>query len=231
MRRRLFVSTAAAVLAAGVISACGGGGSSDNGVASKSPDEIVNAATQAINNVNSVHVSGNLTSGGTPVTLDLHLVSGKGATGSMSQNGLSFKIVDSGQSVYINASKQFWTKIGGSAAAQLLNGKWLKAPANGANFASLSKLTDVHELLNTLLSKHGSLTKQGTSTINGQKVVGVKDTSNGGVLYVATTGKAYPVQVVKPGPDSGKLSFDKFNQSVSINPPSSSIDISQLKGQ
>jgi len=231
MRARFLFSPVAALVVAAVVSACGGGGSSDNGVASKSPSEIVSSATQAINNVHSVHVSGAVTSSGTPITLDLNLVSGKGATGSMSQSGLSFKIVDSGQFVYINASKAFWEHIGGAAAAQLLNGKWLKAPANTGNFASLSKLTDVHQLLNALLATHGSLSKGATSTVNGHKVVAVKDATNGGTLYVATTGKAYPVEVVKPGADAGKLSFDKFNESVTVSPPSDSIDISQLKGQ
>jgi hypothetical protein len=59
-------------------------------------------------------------------------------------------------------------------------------------------------------------------------VVAVNDTSKGGTLYVATSGKAYPVEITGQG--GVKLDFDHFDQSVSLNAPANSIDISQLKG-
>ena len=48
-------------------------------------------------------------------------------------------------------------------AAQLFNGKWLKAPASG-QFASLAALTNLNELFNKLLSSHGTLTKGATTS-------------------------------------------------------------------
>lgn len=88
------------------ISACGG--SSDNGVASKSPDSIVTAAMGAIDGAKSVHVAGSVVSGGSRITLNLDLLSGKGGRGEMSQSGLSFQLVDVRQAVYINGSPGFW---------------------------------------------------------------------------------------------------------------------------
>jgi hypothetical protein len=224
-----------AAVAAVAISACGGSSSSSssstNGVASKSPQDILAAATSAINGVSTVHVSGSVTSGGSPIKLNLDLVSGKGARGQMSQNGMSFRLVTDGKSVYINAGTQFWRQIGGNAAAQLLQGKWLKAPANSGDFASLASLTNLHKLLSALLTNHGQLAKGATSTVNGQKVVAINDTSNHGTLYVATTGKAYPVQVSKSGTNGGSITFDRFNESVSVTPPSNAIDISSLKSK
>jgi hypothetical protein len=222
-----------AALVAAVVAACGGSsGSSDNGVASKSPQDIVSAATKAINGVQAVHVSGSMVSGSAPITLDLNLVSGKGAKGQMSQNGKSFQLMSDGQWVYINAGPAFWRQIGGTAAAQLLQGKWLKAPANSGNFASLAQLTDVHKLLSTLVDNHGAqLTKGSATTVHGQKVIAVRDTTNHGTLYVATTGKAYPVQVSKSGTGGGSITFDRFNESVSLTPPSNAIDVSSLKSK
>ena len=230
MRPRLTSSTLVTLFAAGAISACGGSSSpSGNGVASKSPDAIVSTATSAIDGVSSVHVSGSVVSGGTPISLDLSLVSGKGARGSMSENGLGFQLIGVGQYVYINGSPAFWSHFGGAAAAQLFQGKWLKAPASTGNFASLSSLTNLHQLLSGLLSSHGTLSKGATTTVNGQKVVPVKDTSKGGTLFVATTGKPYPVEILKTGAAGGHITFDRFNQSVSLTAPAHSIDISQLK--
>jgi hypothetical protein len=228
MRLRLG-SAALSVLVALAVAACGSsGGSSSNGIASKSPDQIVAAATNAVSNASSVHVSGSVPNAGQQITLDLSLVNGKGGKGSMSQSGLSFQIVSLDQEVYINGSTAFWNKFGGATAAQLLSGKWLKAPATG-QLASLSTLTNSHKLFNQLLSSHGKLSKGKPTTIQGQSVIPVTDTTNGGTLYVATSGTAYPVEIVKPGTDGGHISFDGFNQPVSLSAPANAIDISQLK--
>lgn len=225
MQTRMSVVVAcAAMLAAGV---AGCGGSSDNGVAAKSPDGIVTAASNAVSSVKSVHVSGSLVSGGSPITLNLTLVAGKGGGGQMAQNGLSFKIIDVGQVVYINGSDAFWRHAGGSAAVQLFHGKWLKAPASG-QFASIASLTSVQTLFNKLLANHGTLAKGPTTTVAGQKAVAVIDTTKGGTLYVATTGQPYPVQVSKKGSQGGRIVFDRYNQSVSLSAPANAIDISKL---
>jgi hypothetical protein len=229
MRSRIVTWAVCALFVISAISACGG--SSDNGVASKSADGILTGSQGAIDGVKSVHVSGSLVSQGSPLTLDLDLVAGKGGRGQMSENGLSFQLIDVGQVVYINGSPAFWRHFGGAAAAQLFQGKWLKAPAGSSNFASLTALTNVHELLTALLSNHGQLTKGATSTVNGQKVVAVHDTNQGGTLYVATTGKPYPVEVLKTGAQGGHIALDRFNQSVSLAAPANAIDISQLRSK
>ncbi len=212
-------------LAVGV---AGCGGASDNGVAAKSPDAIVNSATSAVSGVKSVHVSGTVTSNGSPITLDLSLVAGKGGGGQMSQSGLSFKIIDLNNIVYLNGSDDFWRHVGGNAAAQLFHGKWLRAPATG-QFASIAALTDVRTLFSKLLSSHGMLAKGGTSTVGGQKVIAVRDTTMGGTLYVATTGPSYPIKISKSGSDAGHILFDRYNQAFSLTAPAGSIDVSKLK--
>jgi len=146
----------------------------------------------------------------------------------MSQNGLGFQIVAVRPEVYINGSQSFWKTFGGSAAAQLLSGKWLKAPATG-QLSSLATLTNVQKLFNQLLSSHGKLAKGKTTTIHGQQAIAVTDTTNGGTLYVATTGKAFPLEISKTGAQGGQITFDHFNQPVTLTPPANAIDISQLK--
>jgi hypothetical protein len=228
MRRR-FAAIAWSLLLAVAVAACGGNGSaSSNGVAAKSPDAIVSAVSSAVAGVRSVHVSGSVRTGGSSTTLNLNLLNGKGGRGSMSQNGLNFQIVAVDQEVYLNASPAFWRHVGGNAAAQLFSGKWLKAPAGG-QFASLAALTNLQQLFTKLLSSHGKLAKGATTTISGQKVVAVTDTTKGGTLYVATTGKPYPIEIVKSGSQAGQVNFDHFNESVSLTAPANAIDISQLK--
>lgn len=218
-------------MAAGAIAACGSSSPSGNGVAAKSPSAILSSATTAIQGAKSVHVSGALSDGGQSIKLDLNILSGQGAKGSMSQNGLSFQLIASGKYVYINGSPAFWKKFGGVAAATLFQGKWLKAPANTSSFASLSSLTNLHSLAQALLTGHGTLSKGSTTTVNGQKVIAVTDSTKSSKLYVATTGKPYPIEIAKTGSAAQHVDFDNYNAPVSLTPPAKSIDISQLQGK
>jgi hypothetical protein len=207
----------------------GCGGSSGNGIADKSPAAILAASKVAADSASSVHVSGSLVSGGTPVTLDIDLIAGKGGRGQLSQNGLSFELIEVGGTVYIKGSSAFYSHIGGKTAAQLLGGKWLKAPSSSADFASIGQLTNLHQLVDQSLVAHGSLTKGATTTIGGQKVVGLTDKSKGGTLYVAATGKPYPVQISREGSGSGTITFGRWNESVKLAAPANAIDLSQLQ--
>jgi hypothetical protein len=221
------LTSSALALALSVLAGCGS--SSSNSITSKSAQQIVSESKAAADSASSVHVSGALKSGGTPVTLDLSLVADKGASGEISQGGTSFKLIIVGGTAYISGSPAFYRNLGGAAAAQLFDGKWLKASASTGEFASFSQLADMRKLIDTSLSSHGALAKGSTTEVNGQKVIAINDTSKAGTLYVATTGKPYPVQISKGGSESGKIGFDHWNKPITIAPPANSVDLSELK--
>lgn len=210
-----------------VLTGCGG--SSSNSVASKSAEQLVSESKAVADAASSVHVAGALESGGSPVTLDLNLVAGKGAQGELSQNGASFKLILVGGTAYISGSPAFYRSLGGAAAAQLFDGKWLKASATTGEFASFSQLADMRKLIDSTLTSHGALTKGATTVVNGQKAIAITATTKDGTLYVASTGKPYPVQLSKGGSESGKITFDRWNQPVTITAPANSVDLAELK--
>jgi hypothetical protein len=219
-----------AALLALLLAACGGSSSSSgNGVADKSPTAIIAATKTAADGAKSVHVSGSLVSGGSPITLDMNLLAGKGGRGQLSQDGLSFELIEVGGTVYIKGSQAFYKHIGGSAAAQLLQGKWLKAPASSTDFASLGQLTNLRALVDQTLSDHSSLSKSGTKTVKGQKVVGLTDKSKGGTLYIAATGKPYPVEIAKSGSGTGSITFDRWDEPLTLSAPANAIDVAALQ--
>ena len=231
MRLRLSLTAAPLLglaLFATAFAGCGSS-SSGNGVAAKTPTEILAATKVAADAATSVHVSGSIVSSGAPITLDMDLLAGKGGRGQLSENGLSFELIQISGTVYLKGSSAFYRHIGGSAAAQLLQGKWLKAPATSKDFASITSLTDLRQLVDTTLANHGTLTKGGTTSVNGQKVVGVTDTSKGGTLYIAASGQPYPIEITKDGASGGKIVFDRWNESVSLAAPANAIDIAQLR--
>jgi hypothetical protein len=216
------------VLAAAMLAGCGSS-SSGNGVASKTPAQILAAAKTAADGAASVHIAGSITSEGKPLVIDMELLAGKGGRGRMTVEGLSVDLIRVGGAVYINGSQAFYRHVAGASAARLLQGKWLKAPEKGGNFASLASLTELGKLIDSTLAGHGTLARGATSTVGGQKVVAVNDVAKGGTLYVATTGPAYPVEVVKAGGSGGKIVFDRWNKPVTLTAPANSININQLQ--
>jgi hypothetical protein len=225
MRVRVFTCLAGlAVLAA--LAGCGGSsGSSGSGISSEAPQKILNDSLAAANGLKSVHAAGTIHSGGQQVGIDLQLVGGVGGSGQITMGGLTFKLVGINHYAYLQAPPSVWQKAGAPAAtAQLLHGKWLRTPATG-QFASVAKLTDIHQLFAQLLSQHGkTLKKGGVSTVAGHQVVAVND-SGKGTLYVSATGKPYPVELVKNGSDGGKIDFDNFNAAVKLAAPSNTINL------
>jgi hypothetical protein len=216
------------VVASAVLVGCGST-SSGNSIASKSPTQIVAAAKAAADGAATVHVSGTVRSEAKPLTIDMELVNGKGGRGRITLDGTSINLVRVGGSVYINGSQAFYRRIAGPAAARLLQGKWLKAPEKSGNFASLASLTDLAKLIDTTLVSHGKLARDGTKTVDRQKVVAVTDVSQGGTLYVATAGSPFPIEIVKDGGSGGKITFDRWNKPVSLAAPPNAININQLQ--
>jgi hypothetical protein len=223
----------ALVLMTAVLGGCGGsssGSSSGNGIASKAPAEIVALAKVAADSASSVHVSGSIVSGGSPITLDLELLAGKGGRGRISENGLSFNLIQVGGTAYISGSPAFYSHFGGPAAAQLFQGKWLKAPTSNGSFSTLGSLTNLSQLVDSALASHGTLQKGATTTVDRQQVITITNASHGGTLYVATTGKPYPIQITKSGTNGGKILFDRWNAPFTLVAPKNAIDLSQLQG-
>ena len=216
------------VVAATLLAGCGSSSSKPvNGIAAKTPAEIVAATRLAADSASSVHVSGAITSAGSPITLDMNLLAGKGGSGRLSENGLKFELIQTAGAIYIKGSPAFYAHVGGPAAARLFRGKWLKVPATRGNFASLASLVDLRQLLDTTLAGHGPLAKGGTATTRGQPTVAVTDTSTGGTLHVATSGPAYPVEVTKAGASGGTIVFDRWNGPVSLAAPENAIDLTR----
>jgi hypothetical protein len=218
------------VLALATATGCGGSSSSDDsGLASKSAAQIVTAAQTAADSASSVHVSGSIVNGSTPIGLDMELVNGKGGRGRLSESGVSFELVEVGGYVYIKGSQAFYSHVAGPAAAELLQGKWLKAPAGTGTFASLTSLTNLRKLLDSTLTSHGALTKGATSTVEGQQALAIRDATRGGTLYVASNGTPYPLQISKGGNSGGRIAFNRWNEPVTLKAPANAVDLPQLE--
>ena len=91
--RHLAGAAVALALSSGLLGACGGSSSSGNGIASKSPKEIVAETRAAAEKASSVHVSGSIASASAPIALNLDLAAGRGGHGQLSEGGVGFEVI------------------------------------------------------------------------------------------------------------------------------------------
>jgi hypothetical protein len=221
MGRRVLVGLAVVVALAGC------GGAKTNGEAKKAPEQVVTDAQNAAIDASSVHVTGSITDNGTPLTLDLTLVKGRKGKGSLSEQGLKFELIRVGDTVYIRGSDAFLKKFAGASAAALLHGKWLKGSATSGQLAALAPLTDTAQLFKAALGQHGKLANRGESDYQGQKVVVIEDTTQGGKLYVAATGDPLPV-ALRGSKQQGSINFTDWNAGATVTAPQGALDLSQF---
>ncbi len=229
-RPRFLAASSLALALVATLAGCGGSSRSSNGVASKTPTQIVAAAKAAAAGAATVHVAGSIVSEGEPISLDMELVAGKGGRGRIALAGLAAELVDVDRSLYIDGSPSLYSRFAGAADVHALRGKWLKGPAERGPLRSLASFTDMGTMIGILLSGHGALTAAGTRTIAGRRAVGVTDLARGGTLYVAATGTPYPLELVERAGAGGRIVFDRWNQPVTLAAPAHPINIKQLQG-
>lgn len=227
--RRFAVLATVGLAFGGGLAACGSSSSSSTttSASTAAAKALGSRSRTAMAGLTSFRVSGNIISSGQNTTLDLvlaHTTSG----GTFTTSKGSFQLVSDGNQAYLTATQAFWVAQGvPSASAQTLAGKWVTGfPA--AQTATLTKSLDVTQLLAPLYK--GTVTSLGTSTVDGQKVVGLK-ASDGSTAYVAATGPPYLLEVASPDNGAqGKVTFSEFGTATPPAVPTGAIDISTISG-
>ncbi len=100
---------AAALLSVAALAACGSTGT--NGVAGKPVGQIITAAEDAVSGADTVHVQGDLGSGAQLIKLDMRLVKGKGASGTVVIDHQTIELLRVGQDVYVKGDAQFYHSV------------------------------------------------------------------------------------------------------------------------
>jgi hypothetical protein len=196
---------------------------SPGGLASETPAQIVQAAATAAKNATGFEMSGtgNFGSGVTALDFKVHNQDIEG-TLTLDGSGVAFEVLAG--NVYYKAPAAFWTAEG--LPSSLLGeyaGKWVEALAGSSTAGAFSGVSSITDISSTL-EDHGTLAAGGTGTVNGQPVVFVKDTSEGGTLAVATSGPAYPLRLSRTtGSTTGVITFSNWNTVPVFTPPPSPI--------
>jgi hypothetical protein len=194
-------------------------------VASKNASEILAAAKAAAQSATAVHVESLAAQG--PLTLKQNLdLARDGGHAHITGLGLDFEVIRIANTLYLKGNPALYQRLGGPAA-HAPPGTWLKAPANSGPLAQFAAFTDLPGEVGRLLSSANPVAKGATTTANGQKTIALQQTGRlyAGQIYIATTGKPYPIQITRTGRETSHTTLTNWNQPVSLSVPSNTISI------
>jgi hypothetical protein len=215
--RRRTLAAAALLCVPLALAACGGGATQSaatpNGVQALTAQQILARSTAAAKGASSVHVTGS--EGGT--RLDLR-VGHDVATGTVSQGGLTAQVLRVGGTTYLKGDAAFWDATAGAGTGESLAGRWVVADTSSQDTSGMASFTDIGRLVDLVLAPTGTLSKTSVTTVDGQQVVGVVDSSDSSTLYVALTGPPYPVTIQTPGA-TDPPTFSDWNQPIPLETP------------
>jgi hypothetical protein len=210
---------------------CGGSGATGNGLASRSPAQIVSAAEHAALGAATVHVAGSIVGEGKPISIDMELVAGKGGMGRVALGGMSVELIELDKTLYLRGSSSFYARVAGPAIAPALTGRWLEGRAASRALAPLSALTRLGALLRVALARHAALVRAADGTVDGRRALAVEDVAGDATLYVAASGTPYPLELVRRGVRAGTVAFTGWDQPVALAPPAHAFPVNQLEGR
>ncbi|MFE9805256.1 hypothetical protein [Streptomyces sp. NPDC005548] len=230
--RRIARASAVCALAVTGMAGLTGCGSEDpdagtNGVG-KLPAATIQAKTKkAAEDAKTVRLSGTVVSNGTTYTLDMRLTS-DGGTGSVTSKGASFRLLRVGEHLFLKADAEFWAhqdgkngdKPGDTAAADKLEGMYVKVPTGDPAYKRFSGFTDKDVLLDGLLGLHGALATDGHHEQSGVRTIRITgDKGSGGALDVSLKGIPYPLLLVRAG-NAGTLRLTDWGKDFALEEPS-----------
>ncbi|MFJ5775915.1 hypothetical protein [Streptomyces sp. NPDC093094] len=234
MRRRIALAGAVCALA---VTGMGLTGCSEedpdagtNGVGKLSPAKIQAQTRAAAGTADAVRLSGTVVAAGRTYQLDMRLKA-DGGSGSLTAEGASFELLRIGDELFLKADADFWDHEkdkgdgdggegeGGDAAADKLDGKYVKVPQGDPAYKRFSGFTDKDVLLDGLLTLHGTLAADGRHEQAGVRTVRITgDKGSGGTLDVSLQGKPYPLRLVRAG-GAGTLSFSDWGKDFALKQP------------
>ncbi|MGW1543910.1 hypothetical protein ACWCPM_27345 [Streptomyces sp. NPDC002309] len=205
-----------------------------NGVG-KLPAEKIQATTRtAAGSAKTVRLSGTVVAGGSTYKLDMRLKE-DGGTGSVSAQGATFRLLRVGEKLFLMADAEFWSHGGDGgggggqgdgeggtsddAAADKLEGKFVRVPEGDPSYKRFSGFTDKDVLLKGLLTLHGALATDGRHEESGVRTVRITgDKGSGGTLDVSLEGRPYPLRLVRAG-GAGTLTFSDWGEDFALEAP------------
>ncbi|MGP3636405.1 hypothetical protein ACTU45_24140 [Streptomyces sp. 24-1644] len=220
----------AAVLCAGLtaaLTACAGEDpdKGTNGIGKLGAAEIDKKTRAAADSADAVRLAGTLVSKGGTYRLNMQL-NAQGGTGSVTSKKNTFALLRIGDELFLKADAGFWNpetsdrgEKSDQAAADKLQGKYVKVPEGDPTYKQLRGFTDKKILLDGLLALQGEVNKGDRDKVAGVPTVQIMGgKGEGGALDVSLKGTPYPVRVARGG-GGGTVTLADWGRPFTLQPP------------
>ena len=215
-----------------LLAGCGGGGFAD-----ESASTILDAAEKDMKALSAMTMTGELTTDGQQLGLDMSLTTDGDCKGTMEIDGGSAQILSVGGESWLKADSGFWDATAGGDSSQvqaIVGDKWVVMPPGEGSFAEVCDLDTLREEMGDENEGDGEVGE--TEEVDGQDAVTVDtETDEGDPLrvWVAVDEPHHVLQLeVTEGGEPGTITFSDFDKDLEIAAPSEDevIDLSQLGG-
>jgi hypothetical protein len=218
--RAAFIAAAACGVAACVV-ACGGGAPADP-LAGMSASQITSKVRTDFTSVSSFQYSGTVIDSGQVTSVDMVIAKSGTCRGTITrpETGL-VRIVEIGQTLWLQVPAKFWQSQGGlgSAEADLLAGRYIQESTDSPSVSALTGLCSAAGFEGAG-GKSARVKKGAESTIDGQKVVAIEDSAGTAVAYVSDTATPELVRLIGSGGGTRTfLDFTGYGKKFLITAP------------
>lgn len=231
---RILKRTVGALTLCITVSCCGSGTGHTPATArtavsvSASASSILAAARAAADSASSVHmIATTLRKGKAVSRVDATLVAGRGGVARVASTRGSFGFATVGGVSYTLVTRALLNAIP-TREAQVLErahgvGRWTRFPL--ASIPKVAGVTDFHGVVNRSLAAFRGVRKSTARIRGGPRVSVLTDSTGTLTLFVAATGKPYPLEIVQSsgGRNYSIITFDRWNARVYLTTSHGSI--------
>jgi hypothetical protein len=187
----------------------------------QSPEKIKAEMISVARSATSVRIKTSLKERGETVDMDAVISGCQGKIRIASSRKGTEQIIRNGDDLYISGDKKAWVVSGKTTVqASALVGKWVKLTVKDPGHAYARDLTWATSWADSL-TRFKPTKRLIDSTIGTTKAVGLYGAGGeGGKLYLAATGKPFPLSMVS-NDGSVQVSFSHWNEAAPIDIPSS----------
>ncbi len=185
-----------------------------NDVQELGPKRILAQATKAAGSARSVRIIGESPSASLDLVVTQDSSDGKRTAGDTT---LKTRVVDG--VIYIKADEAYWTEAFNAKKAKKIGNKWVAGELNNPKLESFKQTSTKKPLLRQFLRLDQTAQVGEVGVAQGQPAVPL--TASIGTLWVATTGKPYPLQLNSSPdqPEVSEVTFTEWNEKVTIKAP------------
>jgi hypothetical protein len=192
-----------------------------NGVEDLDAEKILERANKAALSARSMHLIG------TSPQASLDLVVTKDSSDgrrTVEDTSLRTRVVDG--IIYIRADRDYWTQAFNAKKAKRIGNKWVTGDLDNPRLQSFRQTSTMAPVMRQFLRTQGDVEVGEVGVSQGQPAVPVS--SDVGTLWVATTGKPYPL-LITSAPEQAEISevdFTDWDKKVTIKAPAKKNTIS-----